>query len=427
MKKSYAEISKSEAQDDGTLKVWGYASTGAVDADGEIITPDAMKAALPDYMKFGAVREMHDAKKAAGTAIEASIDAEGRTYFGAHIVDAEAVKKVQAGVYKGFSIGGKITGRDELVKTTITGIKLIEVSLVDRPANPEAVITIMKAERTDEDDVAELADMLDARTVSPAEVLALIKASKVTPGTATETVAKGMGHVAQLALLLKAILTLVQDQRAEAVREGDASTVPASLQDWLNAGGCVLAEMVTEETAEMDQGDTDGQTGYDAPYLYLADKALSLVKTDDIAKAGAALSAKNKKHIQSIHDAAACLGACPADASKAAHADDLAKAATDQRALVEAEHVEALAKVQAEHADALAKANDAAAVLAKRVTQLEAMPAPGKALLKAIGKGDDLGTPVAAAPLVKPVFKGDGSVDDAATLIKQLHASRVAV
>lgn len=149
MKRLYAEIAKTEAQEDGTIKVYGYASSGAEDSDGETITSDAMKAALPDYMKFGAVREMHDATKAAGTAIEAEVQEDGRTWFGAHVVDPIAVKKVGAGVYKGFSIGGKITGRDDLNKKLIKGIKLVEVSLVDRPANPEAVFTMYKAE-TDE-------------------------------------------------------------------------------------------------------------------------------------------------------------------------------------------------------------------------------------------------------------------------------------
>lgn len=149
MKRLYAEIAKSEAQDDGTIKVFGYASSGAEDSDGEIITPDAMKAALPDYMKFGAVREMHDAKKAAGTAIEAEVQEDGRTWFGAHVVDPIAVKKVAAGVYKGFSIGGKIVERDDLNKRLIKGINLVEVSLVDRPANPEAVFTLFKAEKVD--------------------------------------------------------------------------------------------------------------------------------------------------------------------------------------------------------------------------------------------------------------------------------------
>ena len=79
-----------------------------------------MKAAIPEYMKFGAVREMHQ-QKAAGTEIEATVQEDGRTFFKAHIVDAEAVKKVNAGFYKGFSISGKVTTRDELNKATVTG------------------------------------------------------------------------------------------------------------------------------------------------------------------------------------------------------------------------------------------------------------------------------------------------------------------
>ena len=146
MAKLYAEIAKMEAQDDGTVKVWGYASSEAVDSDGEIIAAEAMKAAIPDYMKFGAVREMHGSN-AAGTAIEINVEDDGRTFFGAHIVDPVAVTKVKTGVYKGFSIGGSVTARDELNKSQITGLKLTEISLVDRPANPDAVFTCYKADK----------------------------------------------------------------------------------------------------------------------------------------------------------------------------------------------------------------------------------------------------------------------------------------
>lgn len=146
MAKLYAEIAKMEAQDDGTVKVWGYASSEAVDSDGETIAAEAMKAAIPDYMKFGAVREMHGSN-AAGTAIEINVEDDGRTFFGAHIVDPVAVTKVKTGVYKGFSIGGSVTARDELNKSQITGLKLTEISLVDRPANPDAVFTCFKADK----------------------------------------------------------------------------------------------------------------------------------------------------------------------------------------------------------------------------------------------------------------------------------------
>jgi hypothetical protein len=49
-----------------------------------------------------------------------------------------------AGVYKGFSIGGRITARDPADRNIITGLELSEISVVDRPANPEAVFDCWK-------------------------------------------------------------------------------------------------------------------------------------------------------------------------------------------------------------------------------------------------------------------------------------------
>ena len=162
MKKIYGEFSKVEEMNDGTLKVWGYASSETKDAEGEIITAAAMKAAIPDYMKFGAVREMHKAS-AAGTAIEIEVQDDGRTFFGCHVVDSEAVKKVKNNVYKGFSIGGGIPkdGRDPLNKSIVNKINLIEISLVDRPCNPEAVFTMYKAEGVDEESLNENAEKVE--------------------------------------------------------------------------------------------------------------------------------------------------------------------------------------------------------------------------------------------------------------------------
>jgi hypothetical protein len=44
----------------------------------------------------------------------------------------------------GFSIGGRVTQRDPANRKIITGLELSEISLVDRPANPEAVIDLYK-------------------------------------------------------------------------------------------------------------------------------------------------------------------------------------------------------------------------------------------------------------------------------------------
>lgn len=122
--------------------VWGYASTEALDEQGEIIKREALEAALGNYMRFANIREMHQ-PSAVGVAKEAALDEKG-LYIAAKIVDNGAWEKVVQGVYKGFSIGGRVTARDPLDRNVITGLTLTEISVVDRPANPEAVFDCWK-------------------------------------------------------------------------------------------------------------------------------------------------------------------------------------------------------------------------------------------------------------------------------------------
>jgi len=120
----------------------GYASTPALDSQGEIVKREAVEAALPSYMRFANVREMHQ-PSAVGVAQEAGVDAHG-LHIAAKVVDDDAWEKVKQGVYKGFSIGGRVTARDPADHRVITGLELTEISLVDRPANPEAIIDVYK-------------------------------------------------------------------------------------------------------------------------------------------------------------------------------------------------------------------------------------------------------------------------------------------
>jgi len=137
----YAPIAKVDAEQ---RMVWGYASTDAEDDQGETITRGALAAALGDYLKFANIREMHQ-MSAVGVAEEAGIDDKG-LYIGARIVDPRAWDKVTSGVYKGFSVGGKVKARAPADRNVITALSLTEISLVDRPANPEAVFDCWKAE-----------------------------------------------------------------------------------------------------------------------------------------------------------------------------------------------------------------------------------------------------------------------------------------
>jgi len=131
--------------DNDQRMVYGYASTDSKDADGEVITIDALNAALPGYMKFANLREMHQLS-AVGVAKSAEVDEKG-LYLGGKIVDDDAWEKVKAGVYKGFSIGGTVTMRDPANPKSITGLDLIEISVVDRPCNPDCLIDVWKAEK----------------------------------------------------------------------------------------------------------------------------------------------------------------------------------------------------------------------------------------------------------------------------------------
>ncbi|HEV2334980.1 MAG TPA: DUF6582 domain-containing protein [Stellaceae bacterium] len=135
----YWPIAKVDAEQ---RMVWGYASTEAEDDQGETVSREALAAALDDYMRFANIREMHQ-PSAVGVAKEAAVDDKG-LYLGAKIVDGDAWEKVIEGVYKGFSIGGRVTARDPSDRRLITALHLTEISVVDRPANPEAVFDCWK-------------------------------------------------------------------------------------------------------------------------------------------------------------------------------------------------------------------------------------------------------------------------------------------
>lgn len=147
-----AEITKYDERDDGTIDVTGVATSPALDIDDQVCDPLWLKRAMPAWFGGGGsgvggnVREMHQ-PSAVGVATGYS-ELEGDKHeITAHIVDPGAVAKVRAGVYKGFSIGIK---KPRVVQDKVAaGGRIVdgsvcEVSLVDRPANPDATLTLAK-------------------------------------------------------------------------------------------------------------------------------------------------------------------------------------------------------------------------------------------------------------------------------------------
>lgn len=132
--------------DEEEKMVYGWASTEDVDSDGEIIKASALEKALPEYLKFPTLREMHQ-PIAVGKTTTADVKKEGKTkglYIGAKVVAADAWEKVKEGIYPAFSIGGNILKK---VGNVIHELDLIEISLVDVPANKAAVVELWKKDK----------------------------------------------------------------------------------------------------------------------------------------------------------------------------------------------------------------------------------------------------------------------------------------
>ena len=135
----FLPFEKKEKQADGSIIVQGYASTPTKDLDGEVISLDAVKKALPGYMEWRNIRQMHQ-PIAVGTAKEAHVDDNG-LFLRARIVEPGAVNLVDQGVLQGYSIGGRKLAKKGDV---ITDLELIEISLVDRPCNPDCRFNVTK-------------------------------------------------------------------------------------------------------------------------------------------------------------------------------------------------------------------------------------------------------------------------------------------
>ena len=143
----YAEIVKAERNEDGDLVVVGKATGPDLDLDQQICDPAWLGKAMPVWFSTGAnIREQHSSIAAGvGTELEQAGDSWMVTSL---VVDPVSAMKVEKKVLKGYSIG---ISNPRVVKDAaapggrIVGGDIVEVSLVDRPCNPTAMLSLAKA------------------------------------------------------------------------------------------------------------------------------------------------------------------------------------------------------------------------------------------------------------------------------------------
>lgn len=140
-----ADIVKWDRDENGDLIVYGKATGPDLDLDGQICDSKWLKTAMPTWMEFGNVREMHQ-PIAAGIGVE--LEEQGTDWMlKSKCIDPNTARKIENGVLKGYSVGIKnpqVTKDAAAPGGRIVGGNIIEVSYVDRPCNPTAKMTICK-------------------------------------------------------------------------------------------------------------------------------------------------------------------------------------------------------------------------------------------------------------------------------------------
>lgn len=145
-------IDKTETTPDGDLMVYGKASDGSIDADQQIVKPEWMAKAIADWFASGPnVRVQHNAQRdPAGVGLEWNTDASGATFVKSLVGEPIAKKLVSMGALRAYSVGiarptieRDITGKAR--GGIITDGTLVEISLVDRPANKSCGIQLVKS------------------------------------------------------------------------------------------------------------------------------------------------------------------------------------------------------------------------------------------------------------------------------------------
>jgi hypothetical protein len=170
---SYFAIEKADRHADGTVTVYGKATDDALDIDKQICDGDWLDRAMPHWFKSGGnIREQHS-NIAAGVATDYELKKDGH-YITALVVDPVSAKKVEHGVLKGFSIGIKnprVIQDSKAANGRIVDGQIVEVSLVDRPANPNCQLVLAKSASSEDSTIVQVEELIETEEIVEETVL----------------------------------------------------------------------------------------------------------------------------------------------------------------------------------------------------------------------------------------------------------------
>jgi hypothetical protein len=141
-------IEKVEQTADGNVLVWGKATDDSVDSDAQIVDPDFAAKAIEEFFSSGPnIRVQHQPQRdPAGVGV--SYERDGNSHWvKSRIIEPVAKQLVLGGALRAYSVGiaRPTIQRDSVARGgRITDGQIVEISLVDRPANKNCGIQLVK-------------------------------------------------------------------------------------------------------------------------------------------------------------------------------------------------------------------------------------------------------------------------------------------
>lgn len=281
-------IVKFEKDANGDLYVLGKASDDSVDSDEQIVDSKWMQKAVQDWLSTGAnVRVQHNSQRdPAGVGVEAYTEKDGSTWVKSLVVEPIAKTLVEKGVLRAYSVGiarPKIM-RDSVARGgRIVDGELCEISLVDRPANKNCGIQLVKAAK---DGAAEYVDEL----FGPDDVISELK--NASEGDMDQVITKLQSTVGDV--LNKAAASAPETISVELPKDVSVSFSPADLAKLLNHRAVAEQRVAAGELVEKRAMDPDVGGGVDRDKIPDADfagkdRSFPIVTPGDVSDAASSI------------------------------------------------------------------------------------------------------------------------------------------
>ena len=217
-----AEITKWEDGPDGSLYVYGRATTPEVDTDEQILKESWSGPALQEWMeKAPTIRVQHNGLRdpaGSGVRVEINRDGDGAHWVKGVVDEPIAQRLVRKGHLRAFSVGvaAPVIERDMTGKAKggiITGGRIVEVSLVDSPANRSCFLEMAKADKNGNPEWT-------GALTAPDEVLAKVAEPAVTKAAANgKTVTVELPKNVSVSFSPKDLAKLVEHRKVAEQRE----------------------------------------------------------------------------------------------------------------------------------------------------------------------------------------------------------------